>query len=72
MTRTVFHVAGDSHTYRVFPTLVERFIQTIKYECLIESIPLGRQHLDHIVGRWIDYFNKTPFVHGAWSSVTNA
>ncbi len=30
---------------------VERFIQTIKYECLFKSILFGHRHLDHIVGQ---------------------
>ena len=38
---------------------VERFIQTIKYECLFKFILFGQRHLDHIVGQWVDYYNKT-------------
>ena len=38
---------------------VERFIQTIKYECLFKFILFGQRHLGHIVGRWVDYYNKT-------------
>ena len=38
---------------------VERFIQTIKYECLFKFILFGRRHLDHIVSQWVDYYNKT-------------
>ncbi|MBC7820446.1 MAG: DDE-type integrase/transposase/recombinase, partial [Planctomycetaceae bacterium] len=38
---------------------VERFIHTIKYECLLKFILFGQRHLDHIVGPWGDYYNKT-------------
>ncbi|MEK6259170.1 MAG: integrase core domain-containing protein [Planctomycetota bacterium] len=38
---------------------VERFIQTIKYECLFKFILFGQRHLDHIVVQWVDYYNKT-------------
>ena len=38
---------------------VERFVQTIKYECLFKFILFGQRHLDHIVGQWVDYYNKT-------------
>ena len=38
---------------------VERFIQTIKYECLFKFILFGHRHLDHIVSQWVDYYNKT-------------
>ena len=38
---------------------VERFIQTIKYECLFKFILFGHRHLDHIVGQWVEYYNKT-------------
>ena len=38
---------------------VERFIQTIKYECLFKFILFGHRHLDHIVGQWVNYYNKT-------------
>ena len=37
---------------------VERFIQTIKYECLFKFILFGKQHLDHVVGEFMDYYNK--------------
>ena len=37
---------------------VERFIQTIQYECLFKFILFGHRHLDHIVGQWGDYYNK--------------
>lgn len=36
---------------------VERFIQTIKYECLFKFILFGRRHLDYIVASWVDYYN---------------
>ena len=38
---------------------VERFIQTIQYECLFKFMLFGHRHLDHIVGQWGDYYNKT-------------
>ena len=36
---------------------VERFIQTIKYECLFKFILFGQRHLDHTVEQWVDYYN---------------
>ena len=39
---------------------VERFIQTIKYECLFKFILFGHRHLDHIVNQWVDYYNTPP------------
>ena len=36
---------------------VERFIQTIKYECLFKFILFGQRHLDHIVSEFVDYYN---------------
>ncbi len=36
---------------------VERFIQTIKHECLFKFIVFGQKHLDHIVGEWMAYYN---------------
>lgn len=37
---------------------VERFIQTIKHECLSKFILFGHRHLDHIVSQWVEYYNK--------------
>lgn len=37
---------------------VERFVQSIKYECLFMFILFGKRHLDHIVASWVDYYNK--------------
>ena len=31
----------------------------MKYECLHKFILFGQQHLDHIAGQWVDYYNKT-------------
>jgi putative transposase len=36
---------------------VERFIQTIKHECLFKFILFGKKHLDHLVSEWVDYYN---------------
>ncbi len=44
---------------------VERFIQTIKYECLFKFILFGQRHLDHVVSEFVDYYNVAshcPFV----------
>jgi putative transposase len=35
----------------------ERFIQSIKRECLLRFILFGQRHLDHIVGQWVAYYN---------------
>ncbi len=37
---------------------VERFIQTIKYECLFKFILFGQRHVDHIVAEWVEYYNQ--------------
>jgi putative transposase len=37
---------------------VERFIQTIKYECLLRFILFGKRHLDHVVAEFVDYYNS--------------
>jgi putative transposase len=36
----------------------ERFIQTIKLECLAKFIIFGKQHLDHLLAEFTDYYNK--------------
>lgn len=36
---------------------VERFIQTIKRECLDKFILFGSRHVDHIVRAWVAYYN---------------
>lgn len=36
---------------------VERFVQTIKYECLFRFILFGKSHLDHVVSEFVDYYN---------------
>ncbi|MDX1968251.1 MAG: integrase core domain-containing protein [Planctomycetaceae bacterium] len=35
----------------------ERFIQSIKRECLAKFILFGQRHLDHIVSEWVTYYN---------------
>jgi putative transposase len=35
----------------------ERFIETIKLECLQKFIVFGKKHLDHLVGEFVDYYN---------------
>uniref|UniRef100_A0A7C2PHC1 Transposase n=1 Tax=Schlesneria paludicola TaxID=360056 RepID=A0A7C2PHC1_9PLAN len=37
---------------------VERFIQTIKRECLFKFILFGRRHTDCIVRQWVAYYNS--------------
>lgn len=36
---------------------VERFVQSIKYECLLRFILFGKRHLDYVVASWVDYYN---------------
>ena len=36
----------------------ERFVQTIKYECLFKFILFGQRHLDHVVSEFVEYYNK--------------
>lgn len=43
---------------------VERFVQTIKYECLNHFIAFGRRHLDYLVAEFVEYYNN----HRAHSS----
>ena len=35
----------------------ERFIETIKMECLRKFIIFGKRHLDHIVSEFVTYYN---------------
>jgi putative transposase len=35
----------------------ERFIQTIKQECLSKFILFGKRHLDHIIAEFVEYYN---------------
>jgi len=35
----------------------ERFIETIKLECLAKFIVFGKQHLDYLVAEFTDYYN---------------
>lgn len=35
----------------------ERFIETIKLECLRKFIVFGKQHLDYLVSEFVDYYN---------------
>lgn len=37
---------------------VERFIQSIKRECLYKFLLFGQKHVDHIVSEWVDYYNS--------------
>lgn len=37
---------------------VERFGQTLKYECLFKFILFGKRHLDHVVAEFVDYYNR--------------
>jgi transposase InsO family protein len=37
----------------------ERFIQTIKLECLAKFIIFGKQHLDHLTAEFTNYYNQT-------------
>ncbi|MCA9092036.1 MAG: integrase core domain-containing protein [Planctomycetaceae bacterium] len=37
---------------------VERFIQSIKRECLQKFLLFGQKHVDHIVSEWVDYYNS--------------
>lgn len=36
----------------------ERFILTLKSECLDRFVVLGTGHLDHLVGEFTDYYNR--------------
>ena len=36
---------------------VERFGQTLKYECLLRFILFGKRHLDYVVSEWVQYYN---------------
>jgi putative transposase len=35
----------------------ERFIQTIKLECLAKFVIFGKQHLDYLLAEFTDYYN---------------
>jgi putative transposase len=36
---------------------VERFIQTVQNECLDRFIVMGVEHLDHLIGQFIEHYN---------------
>lgn len=36
----------------------ERFIETIKLECLSRFIVFGKRHLDHLVAKFTEYYNR--------------
>ncbi|MCC7083480.1 MAG: transposase [Pirellulales bacterium] len=36
---------------------IERWIQSIQYECLNHFIVLGQQHLDYLVSQYVDYYH---------------
>jgi hypothetical protein len=38
--------------------LAERFIQTLKVECLDRFLVFGTKHLDHLVAENTDYYNR--------------
>ena len=42
----------------------ERFIETIKLDCLSKFVVFGRRHLDHLVMEFVNYYNR----HRAHSS----
>jgi len=35
----------------------ERFVRSIKYECLDRMIPLSQAHLQSILKSWVDHYN---------------
>ncbi|WP_197441473.1 integrase core domain-containing protein [Thalassoglobus neptunius] len=35
----------------------ERFIETIKLECLAKFVIFGKRHLDYLVDEFVDYYN---------------
>ena len=37
----------------------ERFIGTLRWECLDKFIVFGKRHLDYIVSEFVDYYNTT-------------
>ncbi len=37
----------------------ERFVQTIKHECLNHFIVFGERHLDHFVEEFVDYYHTS-------------
>ena len=36
----------------------ERFVGTIRWECLGKFIVFGKRHLDYLVSEFIEYYNK--------------
>jgi transposase InsO family protein len=36
----------------------ERFIETIKLECLSSLIVFGKRHLDHLIAEFTEYYNR--------------
>ena len=37
----------------------ERFVQTLKHECLNHFIVFGERHLNHLVDEFVDYYHKS-------------
>lgn len=37
---------------------VERWIRSVRYECLEYFVILGRRHLDRLVGQFVRYYHK--------------
>ena len=58
---------------------IERWIGSLKRECLDRFICFGREHLDHIVSEYVDYYNYNKLrphqrvdnrpLQGDWSAV---
>ena len=36
---------------------IERWIKSLKHECLDQSIPIGTKHLDHLIGEYVKYYH---------------
>jgi transposase InsO family protein len=37
----------------------ERFVGTIRWECLDKFIIFGKRHLDYLVSEFVEYYNTT-------------
>ena len=62
---TVFENAGG-RVIRTGPrapnqnVFIERWIQSIKYECLNHFIVFGQQHFDFLISSYADFYNSRP------------
>jgi hypothetical protein len=48
----------------------ERFVGTVRRECLDRMLILGRRHLEHALADYVIHLQRTPAAPGAWPDCT--